>query len=398
MHDTNRKPLLIRVLAALAVLLLAASGAHSARAADRSPYPINVILSMTGQGAFVGQSQHDTLVALQDVENKRGGIQGHPIKFIFHDDGTSPQNAVQLVNAVISEHAAVLVGPSIAVTCRAVQPLVTNGPVTYCTSPSLLPVKAGFMFSSISSTHDQIQGLFRYFRDNDITRIAVLDSTDATGQDADNSIAAALAEPPNSSAHIVDQEHFTVTDLSVAAQFAKIKGSNPQVVISWTTGTPFATVLRGYSEAGLTLPLVGSPGNMTYAQMKQYGSVLPKDLLFVTPPYVLDPPDPALASAQREFGGTFRALGVRPDLQTGDPWDGAKLIILALRKLGTGASADQVRAYLQTVHDYVGIAGIYDFRDGSNRGLGVKDAQLARWDATLGTWVAVTKLGFAPLR
>jgi ABC-type branched-subunit amino acid transport system substrate-binding protein len=89
-------------LAVLAAMLAGAAGTpRPANAADASPFTIDVILSMTGQGAFVGQAQHDTLVALENVENKRGGIQGRPIHFAFKDDATTPQVAVQAVNAAI---------------------------------------------------------------------------------------------------------------------------------------------------------------------------------------------------------------------------------------------------------------------------------------------------------
>jgi branched-chain amino acid transport system substrate-binding protein len=381
-----------------AALMLNSSARGLASAADASPYPINVVLSMTGQGAFVGTAQHDTLVVLEGLENKHGGIQGHPIKFIFHDDQTSPQVAVQTFNAILAERPAVVIGPSIAVTCKAAAPLIANGPVTYCLSPSATPTKGGFLFSAISSTHDQIDGLFRYFRARGWNRVAVLNPTDTTGQDSDDAIAAAMAKPENHGTTIVAQEHFTITDLSVSAQLAKVKAANPQVLVSWTTGTPFATVLRAISDTGLNVPLIGSPGNMTYAQMKQYAGILPKDLYFPTEPYVLEPPQPRLASAQREFADAFRAISVRPDLQTGIAWDAAKLMILALRKFGPSATAAQVRDYLQTVHGYVGISGVYDFRDGSDRGLSVNDVLLARWDPAAGTWVAASQLGFGALK
>jgi branched-chain amino acid transport system substrate-binding protein len=383
---------------ALAVVLGFFVAIVPAGASDQTPYPINVILSLTGQGAFVGQAQHDTLVVLEGLENKHGGIQGHPIHFVFHDDQTNPQVAVQTVNGVLTEHPAVLIGPSIAVTCRAAAPLIVNGPVTWCLSPSSSPPKAGYLFSAIVATRDQLDGLFHFFKAKGWTRIAVLNPTDATGQDADDGLIAAIAKPENRGLAIVDHEHFTITDLSVSAQLAKIKAANPQVLISWATGTPFATVLRGISDTGLAVPLIGSPGNMTYAQMKQYVDILPKDLFFPTEPYVLDPPQPKLAVAQREFADTFRAINVRPDLQTGIAWDAAKLLILALRKLGTGATAMQVRDYLETIHGYAGISGVYDFRDGSNRGLGINDVLLARWDAGLGTWVAASQLGFGALK
>ncbi len=250
----------------------------------------------------------------------------------------------------------------------------------------------------IVATHDQIDGLFRSFQARGWNRIAILNPTDTTGQDADESIAAAMAKPENRTLTIVDHEQFGITDLSVSAQLAKIKASNPQVLISWATGTPFATVLRAIADTGLDVPLIGSPGNMTYAQMKRYANILPKELYFPTQPYVIDPPQAKLAVPQREFVDTFRAVGIRPDLQTGISWDAAKLIIMALRKLGTNATATQVRDYLQTVHDYFGISGVYDFRDGSNRGLGAKDGLLARWNPTADTWVAASRLGFAPVR
>ncbi len=118
---------------AVATVLAATVGITApAGSADTSPFTINVILSLTGQGAFVGNAQHNTLAALENGENKRGGIQGHPIHFTFKDDQTNPQVAVQAVNAVIADRVAVLLSPNIAVTCRAAAPLVVNGPVTYC--------------------------------------------------------------------------------------------------------------------------------------------------------------------------------------------------------------------------------------------------------------------------
>jgi hypothetical protein len=39
---------------------------------------------------------------------------------------------------------------------------------------------------------------------------------------------------------------------------------------------------------------------------------------------------------------------------------------------------------------------VYDFRDGSHRGLSQKDVVVMRWDAAKTNWVAVSKLGGAP--
>ena len=87
-------------------------------------------------------------------------------------------------------------------------------------------------------------------------------STDASGQDADRALDAALSLPENKSTfQVVAREHFNPTDISVSAQIAHIKASNAQVLIAWTTGTPVGTVFRGVTEGGLDIPVVTTNGN-----------------------------------------------------------------------------------------------------------------------------------------
>ncbi len=93
-------------------------------------------------------------------------------------------------------------------------------------------------------------------------------------------VAGALAVPENAGALDVVHEHFNVTDLSVNAQIERIKAANPQVLIAWTTGTPFGTVLRAVNDTGLNVPVYTNAGNLTYGQMAQYKDFLPKELDF----------------------------------------------------------------------------------------------------------------------
>jgi len=72
------------------------------------------------------------------------------------------------------------------------------------------------------------------------------------------------------------------------------------------------------------------------------------------------------------------------------------LMITALRALGPDANATQIRGYIDKIHDFAGIAGVYDFRDGSHRGLSQKDVLVMRWDGAKNNWIAVSKLGGAP--
>ena len=141
-------------LVATAALALTLSSFSGARAAET--YKINVILPLTGSAAFVGQGQKDTLDALAEYENKNGGIKGQNVEFVFHDDQTSPQVAVQLTNSTLGTHPAVVMGSSLVGMCLAMAPLMKNGPVHYCLSPAIHPSAGSYTFSSSSSSVDQI--------------------------------------------------------------------------------------------------------------------------------------------------------------------------------------------------------------------------------------------------
>ena len=70
---------LATTVAAILCLLPLSSGA-----AD--PYEINVILPLTGNIAFVGTTQQQSLKALEAYVNRTGGINGRPLSFVISDD------------------------------------------------------------------------------------------------------------------------------------------------------------------------------------------------------------------------------------------------------------------------------------------------------------------------
>lgn len=57
-----------------------------------------------------------------------------------------------------------------------------------------------------------------------------------------------------------------------------------------------------------------------------------------------------------------------------------------------------MRQYIVNLHDYIGINGVYDFRDGSQRGLSEHNLMIMRWDIDKNTWSAASGLGGAPAK
>jgi branched-chain amino acid transport system substrate-binding protein len=387
--------------AVAAAVMFSCNAPSIAAPATGTPVDLNVIIPVSGPGTFIGKSQQDALTAMESVVNKDGGIRGRPIHFIVRDDATSPQTAVQDANAALESKPNLLLGPSLAATCLAVAPLVANGPVQYCFSPAIHPKAGSFTFSSSVSTAGFAVAFYRYFVSKGWKKVGLITSTDASGQDADAAFANALDLPENKAAGltVVDHEHFNVSDLSVAAQMARLKASGAQVVVCYAAGTPLGTLLQGVKQAGIDVPIATGNANMTYAQMKQYVTFLPAELLFPGLPFLAHvAPTPKAKQVQTEFYDAFKAMGIVPDLSQSTAWDPILIAVDALRALGPDATAEQLRAYIANLHGFTGLAGEYDFRDGSQRGLTEKNLLIMRWDPPKGTWTAVSGPGGEPLR
>jgi branched-chain amino acid transport system substrate-binding protein len=383
--------------AALALALCAAFAA--ARAADN--YDINVILPQTGGASFLGKAEMHALELVQKTVNASGGIHGKQLQFKFYDDQSSPQTAVQMANQVLATKPSVMIGPAIVAMCNAVAPLVKEGPVMYCMSPGIHPPAGSYVFTSSVSTHDLENALIRYFRMKGWTRIALITSTDASGQDAERGVDEVLKLPENKDVKLVERVHFNPTDVSVAAQIERVKAAKPQAFIAWSTGAPIATVFKGIVQAGLDVPVATTDGNMTYAQMKQYAAFLPKQLYFPSAAWAAHGPGievpAAVQKAQDEFYAAYKAEGAAPDAAANHGWGPAMVVIDALRKLPENATAAQVREYLAKQTSYAGINGVYDFEKVPQRGLSVQNAIVTRWDAAQQRWEPVSKATGIPL-
>jgi branched-chain amino acid transport system substrate-binding protein len=386
----------LRKLILALVLCLSLVGPNVAGAA--APYPIDVILPITGPGAFVGVTQQKSLTVLQDVINKQGGIHGRPVTFVFHDDGTSPQLALQLSTQLTANKATVVLGSALGPMCKAVQPTFSAGTVNYCLSPVITPAPDGFVFSASASGRDFVRASIRYFRMRGWKRIASLNTTDASGSIADGDIAFALKEPENRDVTLVAAEHFNPSDTTVTAQVARIKSANPQAIIVWTPGTPFGTALHGLQDIGLDVPVMTSSANMVIGQLKSLATIMPKDLFFQGVPFIEGVPHDKPSAPLQTFSAAIKAAGMQQDFQSGIAWDPAMIVVDALRALRPDATAADLHAYLEKLHGYVGISGTYDFRGGNQRGLTIDDVVITRWDEAKATIATVAMHGGIPLK
>jgi branched-chain amino acid transport system substrate-binding protein len=390
----------IRVPALVLAVLMFAAAAVQAQDSAQRPYEINAILPLTGSAAFIGDGHAGALRAAETYINSTGGIKGRPVHFVIADSQSKPQVNVQLTTGVLAKHPPFVIEGGPVQECNAAAPLYTKGPVMYCLSPGFFPEHGSYMYGAGIESRVGIGVVVRYLRMKGFKRLGVIMLTDIAGQEAEAALKAALNDPVNADVRIVDLEHFAVTDISVSAQMAKIKDAKPDVVVGWATGTPTGTLLLAYTGLGMAVPFVASQANENARQMQQYKSIMPRTLMMFSLMFPAasamknGPFKSAIDTYVKTMTVTGGSLG---DSSSAEAWDAALILVGALRSLGADATAEQVHAYIDGLHDYYGPTGAFDFRIGNQRGLDASSASMVRWDQPTGSWKPISGPTGTPL-
>jgi branched-chain amino acid transport system substrate-binding protein len=232
-------------------------------------------------------------------------------------------------------------------------------------------------------------------------RIAIVSTTDATGQDIEEQFREAVRDPRFNGISFIVTEHYNPTDVSIAAQLANVKAANPDAILGMTVGTATGTLLRSLRDAGLDkVPLMSNLGNIINTALAQYSSFMPAEFYSTAPRfYAHDVSGKGpVRDAQTAFYKAFNANGIDPDVGNGFPWDPTVILIAGLRKLGTKTDAKALLAYMEAVHDFAGVNGIADYRGGDQRGQGLTALVIVKWDPAKKHVFTVSEPGGKPLK
>src|ERR1700761_3491885 len=360
-----------------------------------STYTIHAIVSETGSDSFLGVEEKAALQALAKHVNATGGIGGKKLSFDVSDNQSTASTSVSLASPKLSQSPVILVGRGCP-TDRPVADLAnSNGPVIYDLSPGDHPKLGGYVYSTSNSTVNQTKAFINFVKSKGWTRVAAIPSTDSLGQDGWENIQKAAA-PSGGAVKVVSHQTFDPSDVSVTTQLSKIKAANPQALFIWTTGTPLTTVLKGMQSLGLSsMPTLTTNGNASFKELSSLSSDLPAQLYFPGAPFMVVPSHLTgqTKTQVQAFDAAIKASGqTAPDEGDALSYDPGLILVSALRKLGTGATAQQIHSYISGLTSFQGIDGTYDFKASQpdNRGLTIKDVYVAEWNKSAQDWTAAS--------
>ena len=116
--------------------LITASAGVLTHAHAQETVKVGVLLSLSGPAAAFGIPERDVVKILADKYNAQGGINGHKLELVFHDDQTNPTEAARGATKLIQQDKVqVIIGPTSGSAALAMLPIAAANQV-----PVLAPV------------------------------------------------------------------------------------------------------------------------------------------------------------------------------------------------------------------------------------------------------------------
>ena len=369
-----------RFLLLVATLLLCPAAAHAAAPAG-DPIVVGGLFAQSGPAAVVGTPSK--LVAEMTVKqiNDMGGILGRPVKLVAYDTESSPDVALRQARQLVEgDKVLAIIGPTSTGEGLAVKKYTEEKHVPVIMTVGGDAVVAGgkfgpydWTFKAPQRTATAVAKIYDYLKGKNISKIAVLSSKDAFGQDG-------LTELKDNAAkygiEIIAEETFDPKGTDFSAQAFKLQAAKPQAAVVWTIGPAGSIAAKNFAALPGERPLLvqchGQPGP-TYLELAGEaagGTVMPGTKLMA--PESLPDEDPQKMVIE-SFIKAYKDNGIQEkfplNTHSGYAYDALTLLRAGLEKAGK-ADPEALRAALEKLERVVGVSGVYTLSAQDHNGLG----------------------------
>ena len=259
---SKRVYITLTVLACAALLPLLTGFAKGKQAFNGTVY-LGMDTPLTGPQAVVGQGDRETVTALVNYWNSRGGIKGRRVVVDVLDNASNPSQGVQNVQRFIGDSKYVgILGSGNAAAAVATAPLATQGQIPFIAlSPpsTLVQPPRPFVYVALPTSRLYAYNMAQYLRRQGIRRIALMGDNGGFGRDG---VAQAQALARSYGFTITESVIFAPTTTSFTAELTRIKNSDAQALWLWTVTPAAATIVKEFRQLQLSQRLVLTGGNL----------------------------------------------------------------------------------------------------------------------------------------
>ncbi len=381
MHGTGKRGGTRYVLVAGAIIALvaacsssattapagSAAAAASAGAGSSGPIKIAIIDAQTGQLSSLGVDEVQGVKLAVNAANAAGGVDGRQIQLQVFDDKGDPTTSTNVAQAVVSGGYIFVFGTAESTDSLAIAPILEKAQIPMITSgqaDALANLHDPFMFLNTPTSSAFDSTLANYaVTTKGYKSIAMITNNDSYGKSEHDAFLAALkglgVTPTSDQVVTPDQKDFS-------AALTSIRQTNPQALFIGAEEVESGLIVNQAKSLGLTAQIIGGAPIFAVPFLQTAGSNA--DGCIGTSPYLgnnVNAQTKAFAAAIQ------KAYGVTPDLHQAKAYDGAQIVIMALKTThgqGGKALADAIRAT-----KYDGLVGSFSF---DANGVGVHQTQL----------------------
>lgn len=359
---------LIVTLILTVALLVPASMLYAA-----DTYKIGAVFAITGGASFLGEPERNSAKMWEKQINAAGGINGKLVELIIYDTETDATKAKLRIERLIKKDKVIaIVGPTTSGNTMAVIPVIEKAEIPFisCAASTKIinPVKK-WVFKTPQTDTLAAEAIFLHMKKSGMTKVALLTNSDGFG----GSGRAQLKKlAPTMGITIVADETFAKKDTDMTAQLTKIRGTDAQAIIGWTTGPPQVIIMKNWKQLGMNKKFrfyqshgFGSKRNIEQAGGAAEGVFAPLGRLVVAD--TLPASDPQAKFIQKYKADYVAEFKTEVSTFGGHAYDALTLLGMAIKAVGDDKA--KIRDYLETVKGFAGTGGVFNFSATDHMGL-----------------------------
>ncbi len=365
-----RKAMWITILTLTGCLIGTSLFALPALAEEK--YTIGGIFAVTGRASFLGDPEKRSMELAAEEVNKNGGIDGKMVETVIYDTEGDPTKAVMGVSKLLNKDRAItIIGPSTTPTTLAVMPMAERAetPLISCAAGNKItqPVKP-WVFKTAQSDILAVAAIYQHMKEKGIKKVGLLTVSNAFGESGREQL---REQADQFGIQVVQDENFGAKDTDMTAQLTKIRSADPDAIVCWGTNPGPAVVAKNVQQLKIEVPLyqshgVASPKFIELAGDSAEGIYLPTGKILVADLLPdSDPQKPVLKEYIQKYTEKYKmpvsGFG-------GYAYDAMKILARAME--GAGGDKAKIRENLETMKEYVGVSGAFNFTKEDHNGLG----------------------------
>lgn len=365
----TRKVLALCLMIAVAIMAISGCGEE-----EKKVYKIGAIFATTGPAAALGVPESNTAEMLEEQINAAGGINGNDVDIIIYDtEGLEATARTRMDKLISLDQVSAIVGPTRSGTSLGITDLIQDNqiPLVSCAaSVKIVEPVADRKWIFKTPQSDVLIGtvITDYLKAQGISKIALITVANGFGASGKAELEKLL---PAAEIEIVAKEEFGDKDTDTSGQLTKIKGTDAEAVICWSTTGGGAVVTKNMKDdLKMEIPLIMSHGIASKAFINLAGEaangvVFPAGKLLVADQLPDDDPQKEIlvkyaADYKAKFSEETNTFG-------GHAWDAIHIVVNAMKKAGDDKA--KIRDEIENTKNFVGTGGIFNFSATDHNGL-----------------------------